>query len=254
MNYHWLFTSKQKTAFTIIAIILLSACSPNFYKSSSYQLLTVDAEVPSNPEFDKIIAPYKVSLDAEMNTAIAISRQELAKGGRGETALGNFVADLQKEYCQEKFNLDVDISVVNNGGLRNSLPKGEITVGHIFELAPFENFIYILELEADDVTRLAEYAVRGKNLGIAGMYIESENNELKEYTVNGQKVEQGRTYSLAINDYLANGGDRMDFLIGVKRIEASNILMRDMLLAKIREITAADKEIIAKVEGRQNLN
>lgn len=254
MDYSLILTSKHKFVFSLIAVLIFSACSPNIHKSSSYQLLTVDAQIPSNSAFDNIIAPYKESLDAEMNAVIAISSQELPKGGSGETALGNFVADLQKEFSQERFNRMIDISVINNGGLRNSLPKGEVTVGNIFELAPFENFIYILELKPEDVKRLAEYAVKVKNLGIAGMYIESENNELKTYTVNGNKVEKGNTYLLAINDYLANGGDRMDFLIDLPRIEASNILMREMLLSKIKELTDADIKISSKIEGRQKLN
>lgn len=242
---------KLKSVFWGIAIILFSACSPQLYKSSSSQLLTVDAQTSSDPAFEQIIEPYKIRLDAEMNTVIARSERELPKGGRGETALGNLVADLQKEFSEDKFNRNIDISVVNNGGLRNSLPKGDITVGNIFELAPFENFIYILELNADDVRRLGEYAARGKNLGVTGLYIEAREDSLDKLTVNGEELDQNKKYLLAINDYLANGGDRMDFLIDLPRIEASNILMREMLLKKIKELNAEGKKVTAEIEGRQ---
>jgi len=243
---------KLIAVFWGIALILFSACSPQLHKSTGYELLAVDANISSDKDFEQIIAPYKVKLDQEMNAVIATSEKELPKGGRGETALGNFVADLQKEYSEEKFNRQIDISVVNNGGLRNSLPKGDITVGNIFELAPFENFIYILELNADDVVRLGEYAVRGKNLGLTGMQIEGKDNELTHLRVNGEELDQSKTYLLAINDYLANGGDRMDFLIDLPRAEESTVLMREMLLSKIRELTAQGKTVNATVEGRQN--
>ncbi|HSJ66895.1 MAG TPA: 5'-nucleotidase [Anditalea sp.] len=242
---------KLNSVFWGIAIILFSACSPQLHKSSSYQLLTVDAQISSDEEYVQIIEPYKIKLDAEMNAVIAHSEKELVKGGRGETALGNLVADLQKEFSEEKFNRQIDISVVNNGGLRNSLPKGDITVGNIFELAPFENFIYILELQADDVRRLGEYAVRGKNLGVTGLYIEAKDDKLIRLTVNGQELDPNKKYLLAINDYLANGGDRMEFLIDLPRVEASNVLMREMLLTKLKEITADGKTVDAAIEGRQ---
>jgi len=243
---------KLNTVFWGIAIILFSACSPQIHKSSSYQLLTVDAQTSTDHELVQIIEPYKIKLDAEMNAVIGKSEKELTKGGRGETALGNFVADLQREFSEEKFNRRIDISVVNNGGLRNSLPKGDITVGNIFELAPFENFIYVLELKADDVLRLGEYAARGKNLGIAGMKIEGTENMLTYLNVNGKELDSSKTYLLAINDYLANGGDRMDFLINLPRIEASTVLMREMLLTKIKELTSEGKTVDADIEGRQN--
>ncbi|KEO74802.1 5'-nucleotidase C-terminal domain-containing protein [Anditalea andensis] len=251
MKNHSRKVPKIKMAIWGIAIILFSACSPQLHKSSSFELLSIDPLTTIDKDFEEIIAPYKVRLDAEMNKVIARSEKELTKGGKGETALGNLVADLQKEFSQEKFNLPVDISVVNNGGLRNSLPKGDITVGNIFELAPFENFIYILELNAEDVKRLGEYAVKGKNLGLTGLHLEAKENNLNILTVNGEALDHSRKYLVAINDYLANGGDRMDFLVDLPRVKSSNILMREMLLDKIKALTTEGKKVDAAIEGRQ---
>jgi 2',3'-cyclic-nucleotide 2'-phosphodiesterase (5'-nucleotidase family) len=252
MKKHTLDAPKLKTVFWGLFLIIFSACSPQLHKSSGYELIAVDNSIAADQGFEQIIAPYKVKLDEEMNAVIATSDRELPKGGRGETALGNLVADLQREFSEEQFNRQIDISVVNNGGLRNSLPQGNITVGNIFELAPFENFIYILELNADDVVRLGEYAVSGKNLGIAGMQIEGKDNKLTHLSINGEELDTKRTYLLAINDYLANGGDRMDFLINLPRAEESTVLMREMLLTKMRELTAEGKTVNASIEGRQN--
>jgi 2',3'-cyclic-nucleotide 2'-phosphodiesterase (5'-nucleotidase family) len=245
---------KLKMVFWALSLILFSACSPNLNKSSSSQLLAVDDKTEANHASEELIAPYKEKLDAQMNAVVARSEEELAKGGRGETALGNFVADQQLEFSREAFDKAIDISVVNNGGLRNSLPKGDITVGNVFELLPFENFIYILALSAGDVHNLAEYAIKGRNLGLSGMAIESQEGELTKVTVNDEPIEEGRTYLLAINDYLANGGDRMDFLIEVPRVEESTVLMREMLLSRLKEMNAAGKQVEAKVEGRQKIN
>lgn len=126
-------------------------------------------------------------------------------------------------------------------------------MGNVFELSPFENFIFLLELTYNDVERLANYAVKGKNLGIAGLNVESKGGELHLFTVGGRPVEKGRSYTLAINDYLANGGDQMDFLVGLPRIVESEVLLREMLMDQIKEWAASGKLIDAEIEGRQKL-
>ena len=58
-----------------------------------------------------------------------------------ESLLGNFVTDL----CLRQYSNIADICVMNNGGLRSNLTKGEITRGDIYTLMPFENELVILE-------------------------------------------------------------------------------------------------------------
>lgn len=216
-------------------------------------LLQVDEQLQEDNRYVEIITPYKSQLDREMGEVIARGRRELKKNV-GESPLGNLVADMQKDFSEKKFGRRVDISVVNNGGLRNSLPEGDITLGNIYELAPFENVIYLLELSGADVEKVARYAVKGKNLGMAGLSIEAKEGELVYFTVGGKKVEQGENYVLAINDYLANGGDHMDFLIPLTRLVESDVLLREMLVDQMKEWAAAGKAIDAQIEGRQKLD
>ncbi|HLT08735.1 MAG TPA: 5'-nucleotidase C-terminal domain-containing protein [Cyclobacteriaceae bacterium] len=235
-------------------LLCLVACAPSFTKSSNAVLLHVDGQIQEDQEYVDMLTPYKVKLDAEMGQVIATGAKELKKNP-GESTLGNLVADMQKAYSDRAFGYHIDISIVNNGGLRNSLPEGNITLGNVYELAPFENVIYILELTADDVKRIAEYAIKGRNLGIAGLYVEGSKEEgLKKFTIAGKEVESDKHYILAINDYLANGGDHMDFLIPVPRLVESGILLREMLLDQMREWTEAGRAIDAEIEGRQKLD
>lgn len=215
--------------------------------------MQVDEQLQEDNRYVEIITPYKSQLDREMGEVIARGRRELKKNV-GESPLGNLVADMQKDFSEKNFGRRVDISVVNNGGLRNSLPEGDITLGNIYELAPFENVIYLLELSGADVEKVARYAVTGKNLGMAGLSIEAKEGELVYFTVGGKKVEQGENYVLAINDYLANGGDHMDFLIPLTRLVESDVLLREMLVDQMKEWAAAGEAIDAQIEGRQKLD
>ncbi len=237
-----------------IPILFLSlSCAASLSKSSHAVLLQVDGQLEEDQAYVDLITPYKTKLDSEMGQVIATGAKELKKNA-GESPLGNLVADMQKHYSEKKFGRRIDISIVNNGGLRNSLPEGAITLGNIYELAPFENVIYLLELTGDDVEKLAHYAIKGENLGMAGLNVQGKEGKLLSFTVGGQEVVPGKSYVLAINDYLANGGDHMDFLIPLPRLVESNVLMREMILEQMKEWTAAGKAIDAAVEGRQKLD
>ena len=53
---------------------------------------------------------------------------------------------------------------MNTGGLRNILPKGEVTRGDIYKLMPFENELVVIELSKNEFKGLLEYLVsRGVN-------------------------------------------------------------------------------------------
>jgi 2',3'-cyclic-nucleotide 2'-phosphodiesterase (5'-nucleotidase family) len=237
----------------IPVLLFTLSCAPSLSKNSNVGFLQVDGQLQEDQEYLDWITPYKTKLDNEMKQVIAKGAKELKKNV-GESPLGNLVADMQKNYSEKMFGQAIDISVVNNGGLRNSLPEGDITLGNIYELAPFENVIYLLELTAADVEKVARYAVKGKNLGMAGLSIEAKDGELESFVVGGEKVEPGKRYVLAINDYLANGGDHMDFLIALPRLMESDVLLREMLLDQMKEWTAAGKAIDAQIEGRQKLD
>lgn len=237
-----------------VPILLFAlSCAPTLTKSSHAVFLQVDEQLEEDQTSIDFIMPYKTRLDSLMGQVVAIGAKELKKNV-GESTLGNLVADMQKRYSERKFGRRIDLSVVNNGGLRNSLPEGEITLGNIYELAPFENVIYLLELTGDDVEKMARYAVKGKNLGMTGLHVEGKDGELISFTIGGKQIVPGKSYVLAINDYLANGGDHMEFLTPLPRLEESNILMREMILDQMKEWTAAGKVIDAEIEGRQKLH
>jgi 2',3'-cyclic-nucleotide 2'-phosphodiesterase (5'-nucleotidase family) len=236
---------------SVLLLFSILGCAPLQLSNHQSTYLEINEGLQGDEATQAFIAPYKEALEQEMNSVIGEAEKELNTKGTGESSLGNLVADLQLKFVARKLNTNVDISVINNGGLRNIIPSGPITVGHIYELSPFENFIYLLEMESQDLKRLAQYALEKKNLGIAGMNLEAEGEEIVQVTINGMPLEENRNYVMAINDYLANGGDYMDFLIEIKRLEKTNFLLREMLLEEIARLTDIGQKVNASIEGRQ---
>src|SRR5262245_14965863 len=90
----------------------------------------------------QFIKPYRDKMEGEMNTVIGVSEQAMERG-MPEGRLGNFVADACMIEARKVFypsdGRQPDFTILNNGGLRRPLPSGNITVGNIYELMPFEN-------------------------------------------------------------------------------------------------------------------
>jgi 2',3'-cyclic-nucleotide 2'-phosphodiesterase (5'-nucleotidase family) len=236
------------------ALFTLISCAPSLYKTSQADNLSITEQIEIDPAFDNFIQPYKVSLESKMNTVIGQTDYPILKSGKGETPIGNLLADLQKEFAEEVLGYPIDISIMNNGGIRNTLPKGDITLGNMFEISPFENYLFILEIQGIDVVDLAAYAVKNRNLGINGMEIESLDGEIITLLVNGQEIDDSKTYLLALNDYIANGGDGMEFVKKLPRKVESDYLIRDILIQQIRKKTEKGEKIKSEIEGRQKIN
>lgn len=248
---------KLKSIYSLglfLAFSLLFACSPQLHKNVQASYIPADSNVEIHPEMEDYVSPYRENLDAEMNKIIGETTTEINKSGSGETALGNLITDLQKEHAEKTFGYTIDISAMNNGGIRNILPEGKITLGNIYELSPFENYLYVLELDADRVKKLAEYAINRKSLGLSGLFVESEGGVLVRYLINGEKIDESKTYLLAVNDYMASGGDNLDFLIDAPIREQTDIVLRDLLIERIRAISEKGEKISARIEGRQKLD
>lgn len=250
-----MFLNKSHQNLLLLSLaFLLICCSPQLYKTATGEHIAVNEQVKPSPEIDTFIQPYKTRLAEEMNTVIGETSGAILKIGQGETALGNLVADYQKAFAEMNLGFSIDISIMNNGGIRNNLPKGQITLGNIYELSPFDNYLYVLELNSDNVKDLAAFAARRKILGIAGMNIVAKNGEVTEIKINGEPPLPGKTYLLAVNDYLANGGDGMEMLTLLPRKIETDFLLREILITQIKSTTEKGQKITANIEGRQKLD
>lgn len=236
-----------------LALVFFVACSPQLGHQFTGGFIANDLEIMADPALTEMVSPYKAKMEAEMSTIIGQSTKALTRS-RGESLLGNFVADLQRAYAEQEFGINIDISIINNGGMRNDLPEGNITLGNIYELSPFDNYLVILELTAQDVQKLAEFMAARKNMAVSGMEIIGEGNQVQSFKVNGQALDSNKVYLLAINDYLANGGDNMDFLTDLPVRENTDLLLRDMLIQMIKAKTARGEKLDAQIEGRQKYN
>lgn len=250
-----LLTQVRKSVLPLVMFFsfLFSACI-TFHSVEKYEtrVLEMNNELATAEDstLTAYILPYKTKLDSKMEEVLAVSEQPMFKD-KPEGTLGNFVADiiLQKarELCPDSA---IHFCVLNNGGLRNPLPAGNISRRNIFELMPFENEIVIVTLSGEKVNSLLEHIVNKGGMPVAGIRITIKNQMPSQVTIGESVFDISQTYRIATSDYLASGGDNMTFFTDEPRKNFLNKKIRDAIIDYLTEQNKSGKKITARKDGR----
>jgi 2',3'-cyclic-nucleotide 2'-phosphodiesterase (5'-nucleotidase family) len=249
---------KHSFSYTLLItwVLLLFSCkTPVVQKSYETENISISAEVANADEnLVALYMPYKAVLEKDMNRVISVSSTEMKKD-KPESLLTNFLADLLLEEAKavaDNSNLQVtpDVSFFNYGGIRTSLPSGEITVGKIYELMPFENEMVFLKLSSTQMQEFLNYvaAKGGDSLGGARFII--TEGKAKQAEIGGKPLEQDNNYWLVTNDYVANGGDGLDVLKGSEQFIKSGIKIRDAIITYLEKKQKNNETLVVKLDGR----
>lgn len=243
--------TKGYLLFYILLIWVASGCAnKSLYQASTERSsIAINSEIEPDEEILEIIEPYKIQLAKTMDEVIGYSESEIVKQ-KGESALGNFVADAILKKSREARGKEIDMAAITIGGLRNPIPKGEIMLKTVYELMPFENSVYVLTLTGEQTRLLFEYLAENQNIAIANTVVILRDNKIVNVFIGGKIFDEKKTYTLAISDYLAGGGDHMTFLKDAEITTKLPLKVRDLIIEEIRQRHAKGQKIKSTVEGR----
>ena len=226
---------KFKNYTIYIITLLLVACSPTYtLESYNNEVIEIQAEVDSSVL--AIINPYQNEIEDQMNEVLTYTKNNLEKG-RPQSTIGNFVTDLCLNYT------NAHLCVMNNGGLRTNINKGEITRGKIYELMPFENELVVLELNKNDYIKLLDYIGYRGGEPFSGINITIDNNGKIINNSWPVDFDNGDRVRVLTSDYLANGGDKMSFFKG-KEQRKVGIKLRDAIIDHCMKTDTINRRII----------
>ena len=164
---------------------------------------------------------------------------------RAETNLGDLCTDAYR------FMTGADIALLGGGGIRVSIPAGDVTMKNMYEVFPFGNEICVVQATGQQILDALEWgaaAVPGENGGfmqVSGLsyeihtYIDSTctkdvngmftgvagERRVKNVKVNGTPIDPDALYNVAGNDYwFLNGGDGQTAFNGAERVDAGGML------------------------------
>jgi len=236
------YSERMKIKYLIFSVflVMLSSCR------TSLQVANVTAEkntsinntIPEDADFRKVIEPYKHELESKMNTKISHTNVDLTKAGDNSN-LGNLLADYTFEGAEDwakNNNIpQIDAAVINIGGIRSTIGKGDVLTKHVYEVMPFENEIVIVKMKGSDIQELFDYyAKTQKNNPVSHLVIETDFGKITKQLIDGKILDSSKVYYIATSDYLALGGDNMKFFAKGEMI-STGIKMRDLFLDKFKE-------------------
>lgn len=235
----------------ILALATLFACKPRHFHwdEPSGKLLQIDTSFKEeNQQAIRLILPFKLTLDSQMNKIVGHSQTALQKQ-RPEGLLGNWAADAVHWVADTNKLLKWHFTLLNHGGLRTDLPQGNITVGKIYEVMPFDNQLVLLGLTRREVLLLVDVVLSKRGDPISGLEIlQSCENKITVH-VNGtplNEISDQDTIWLSTSDYMANGGDDYALLAKITSRKETGMLIRNALLAYLHK----KPEIQASIQGR----
>ena len=235
----------------IVALMALSACTTHYTVSNvSRTRLLVDKSYdrPLTTEMADFMKPYSAKVDELMAPVLGKTPTPLVVE-RPESPLGNLLPDILV-WSGKFYDENPDFGIYNIGGIRASLAKGDITIGDVFDVAPFENKVCFLTLTGEKVLELmGQIAGRGgEGVSKEVRMVITKDKKLKSVTIGGKEIDPNANYRVATIDYLSQGNDRMTAFKSGTNVKL--LVTDDALNRELKECTAAGKMVEAAVEGR----
>jgi 2',3'-cyclic-nucleotide 2'-phosphodiesterase / 3'-nucleotidase / 5'-nucleotidase len=163
-------------------------------------------------------------------TPIGQNVRALTRNRSGESVLGDLVADAMRAES------GADFAFTNSGGLRADLAAGPITKGSVYEVIPFDNTLVLVKLTGAEVRGLLEDGLaHGRISPESGLRYRfdlsrPQGQRLLAVTLaDGSPLDEARTYTVAVNNFMASGGDNYDTLARARDQVDSGRLVRDAL-------------------------
>lgn len=233
-----------------IAVLFTISCSTtNHTTSLAYLDYRIEKQSNVDSALVKMLQPYSASLNATMNKVIGFSNNTLTVK-QPESAIGNFMADCIHQMSEKKFGKKVDAGFINRGGIRSYIPKGNITVGKIFEVMPFDNLVVLQDVKGNVLQQFLDKTASDGGWPVsAGITLVIKDKKAVQVTINGKPLDEKAIYVIANSDYIANGGDGCDMLRKIPKLD-KGYLLRDALIDYITLFTQQGIPVDPKVENR----
>lgn len=183
-------------------------------------------EVPNDPEVDAYIEAVNEQIEKELGVVIANVPFDL-DGERANVRTRQ--TNLSKMICEAMTEAgEADFTITNGGGIRASIPAGDVTKGDVFNVLPFGNTIMVCEVKGEDVYKALEHgysmipetngAFSQSDLKVVYSKFSPAGSRIKKvFLPDGvTPIDKEATYLVATNDFMAAGGDGYEGIFGKK--------------------------------------
>jgi 5'-nucleotidase / UDP-sugar diphosphatase len=217
-----------------------------YTKQSGLKIVSAGLQDKMDRKAALIVKEYNNKVKQKFSAVVGETSVDLTPGRGRESNLGDLTADAMRAAtgCQIGFE--------NSGGIRATIPAGKITMEELYTAFPFDNLLVSMVLSGKQVREALE---QGGTMAFGGLQVsgitvtydlsKAVGERVMRAEINGEPLDEGRSYTVVTNDFLAAGGDKVSALR-----EGKNITYGDTLLDALVTYLKKHSPVSTKVEGR----
>ncbi len=246
---------KKITTLLLIILSLATFCqAQNFVYE--YDIVRLDSTLDNqvDPKLQKYVAGQKAKMEKEMSVVIGRCAETM-HGFSPASPLSNFLTDMllnnAATYTADTAITRCDLAILNFGGIRTSLPAGDITVGDIFQISPFNNTVVIIDIRGSELRKVINrFTERDCAAAFAGAQITFLSGRPYKIQIQGEPLDNDKIYRLATIDFIAGGGDKILSDIEFIRTTSTETIYRDFIINAIKKMSQNGQPIQGNMDDR----
>ena len=245
-----LLSKDMKRITCLFLVILLGITFASYAQNHSYRykyrMVRLDSSYDSklDPKLVSYMERHKARLDKKMNEVIGHcdvtmnvqAPQSPLSDLLTELLLKDGPAAMKQEAC--------DLSILNFGGIRTNLQAGDVTVGDIFKISPFDNYLVIVTVKGGELKKaVSRFRLDALMAASAGLNVSYKNNVPYRIMIQGKELQDDAMYRLITLNFIAEGGDNILTGIKYENTDYSMLIFRDFLIDEVKKITKSGKSV-----------
>ncbi len=195
---------------------------------------------------------YDIELSPILDEVIGVADGEFThdRSMDNVSVLGQWACEVMAEKA------DVQIAIQNGGGLRRTLYDGNITMGDLYEVMPYDNQLVTMELSGKDLRAAIDHGIVNPDItdgSFSGLKVvfdkdaEFENRIVKITLTDGTPLEDDKYYTVVVNDFMYTGGDKYNFS-NARNVVDTYIPIRDVLVESIKYAGTITPEAVNSIK------
>ncbi|MEV7279506.1 bifunctional metallophosphatase/5'-nucleotidase [Streptomyces sp. NPDC093111] len=226
----------------------------------------VPVSTPEQPAMAELVESWRARSEAQANRVVGYIAGDMP--GRGstlpETPLGSFLADAQ---ASETRGYGADLALMNPGSMRADLVHhdgGAVTFSDAYQVQPFESPLWVLPVTGEQLLTALQQQFTGENQAAPRfLQLSAELSYSVDMSrtgadrvladtirVHGQPLDRAATYKVALNEFLANGGNGFTVFGAITTREGGETSETDALVTYLETTTSAERPAPVPAPGR----
>ncbi len=229
----------------------------------------IDRQIQADSEFAQQLQSFSAPLEILRQTIIG-KTAVLLDGSRNnirtkETNLGNLIADAVLNQLKADGG---QIAILNGGGIRASIPAGNISISQVIEVLPFGNTIGRVDLTGKQIQQALEHGVSKVELGegqfpqVAGLrFVYNPKSppgsriisiKILDKNSTEKPLDPNATYRVITNSFLMTGGDGYEMMKSGKNAVDTGFLLADVVMDYIQDQSPLNPKVSDRIVAKES--